>query len=76
MESTAGMKCFLQKYRERIMTMAYVIGDDCTMCGSCISVCPVEAIKEGDPKFVIDADTCTDCGACAGECPVEAIKEG
>lgn len=56
--------------------MAYVIGDDCTMCGSCMSVCPVEAIKEGDPKFEIDPNTCTDCGACAAECPMEAIKEG
>jgi ferredoxin len=56
--------------------MAYVITDACTMCGTCKDVCPVEAIKEGDPKYVIDADECIDCGACAGECPVEAIKEG
>jgi ferredoxin len=42
--------------------MAYVISDDCTMCGTCVDVCPVEAISEGDGKFVIDADTCTDCG--------------
>jgi ferredoxin len=54
--------------------MAYKITDECTMCGSCISVCPVEAIKEGDPQYEIDADVCTDCGACAEECPVEAIK--
>jgi len=56
--------------------MAYVITDACTMCGACKDVCPVEAIKEGDPKYIIDADECIDCGACAGECPVEAIKEG
>lgn len=54
--------------------MAYVISDQCTMCGSCVDACPVEAISEGDPKYVIDADTCTDCGACADECPVEAIS--
>jgi ferredoxin len=56
--------------------MAYVINDDCTMCGSCKPVCPVEAISEGDPKYIIDADICTDCGACAEECPVEAIHPG
>ena len=54
--------------------MAYVIDDKCTQCGSCKDACPVEAISEGDPKFVIDEDACIDCGACAGVCPVEAIS--
>ncbi len=53
--------------------MPHKISDDCTMCGTCQTVCPSESIKEGDPKYVIDPETCTDCGACAGECPVEAI---
>ena len=47
--------------------MAYVITD---------AECPVEAISEGDDKYVIDADTCVDCGTCAGVCPTEAIVEG
>jgi ferredoxin len=54
--------------------MAHVISDDCTQCGACVSACPVDAISEGDPKYVIDADACIDCGACVGECPVEAIS--
>ena len=54
--------------------MAHSISDACTMCGSCVDSCPVEAISEGDPKYVIDADACVDCGACIGECPVEAIS--
>jgi len=54
--------------------MAYVISDECTMCGSCESVCPADAISEGDPKYIIDPEACTDCGACADECPVEAIS--
>lgn len=36
------------------------------------SACPVEAISEGDGKYVIDADTCIECGACADACPVGA----
>ena len=58
------------------MVMAHVISDDCTMCGSCVDACPVEAIGEGDPKYVIDAELCTDCGACVDECPCDAISAG
>ena len=52
--------------------MAYKITDDCIACGACAADCPVEAISEGDGKFVIDADTCIDCGNCADSCPVSA----
>ncbi|MFO7656441.1 MAG: 4Fe-4S binding protein [Bacteroidales bacterium] len=52
--------------------MAYVIGDDCTACGTCIGECPADAISEGD-IYKIDPDKCTDCGACADVCPVECI---
>ncbi len=56
--------------------MAYVITEDCVACGTCIEECPNEAIKEGDPIFVIDADACADCGSCADVCPNAAIIEG
>ena len=55
--------------------MAYQITDDCINCGACVAECPVDAISEGDDKYVIDADTCIDCGACVGTCPVEAITQ-
>ncbi len=53
-------------------TMAYQISDDCISCGACQAECPVDAISEGDGKYVIDADKCIECGACAGTCPVGA----
>ena len=56
--------------------MAYIITEDCVMCGACKDCCPVEAINEGDPKYTIDADKCVDCGSCEGECPSNAIKAG
>lgn len=55
--------------------MARVISDECIMCGACASECPVDAIAEGDSKYVIDADKCIDCGACEDGCPVGAISE-
>ena len=36
--------------------MAYVITDECVSCGTCAGECPVEAISEGDGKYVIDAE--------------------
>ncbi len=53
--------------------MAHVITSDCVSCGACVDVCPVEAISEGEDKYVIDADTCIDCGTCVDECPSGAI---
>lgn len=56
--------------------MAYVISDECIVCGACIESCPVDAISEGDPKYSIDANACTDCAACVDTCPVGAIEAG
>ncbi len=55
--------------------MAYKIGDACVSCGTCVGECPVEAISEGEDKYVIDADVCISCGACADVCPTDAISE-
>ncbi len=55
--------------------MAFSINDDCISCGLCESECPVEAISEGDGKFVIDAEKCTECGNCADVCPVSAPNQ-
>ncbi|MFC8094591.1 indolepyruvate ferredoxin oxidoreductase subunit alpha [Streptomyces sp. NPDC057301] len=51
--------------------MAYTIGEPCVDVkdGSCVDVCPVDAIYEGRRKLYIHPGECIDCGACAEACP-------
>ena len=55
--------------------MTYVVAEPCIKCKytDCVSVCPVDAFREGVNCLVIDPDTCIDCDLCVPECPVEAI---
>ena len=55
--------------------MAYKISDKCIACGLCKENCPVEAISEGEPYYVIDPEKCISCGLCKSNCPMEAIAE-
>jgi len=58
--------------------MAYMITEECILCGVCEPECPNEAISEGDIIYVIDPDRCTGCvgffdeSQCAAVCPVDA----
>ena len=54
--------------------MAFVIGDDCVMCGTCAANCPADAISEGNGKYVINADISIESATCAANCPVGAMS--
>ena len=57
--------------------MTYIIAEPCidTKDASCVEVCPVDCISEGDDIYYIHPVECIDCGACEPACPVEAIFE-
>jgi NAD-dependent dihydropyrimidine dehydrogenase PreA subunit len=59
---------------ETIIRMYIVNQDTCTGCGTCIDVCPTEAIKIESDKAVITWE-CMDCGACPRVCPEGAIRK-
>ena len=58
--------------------MALKINDECTACGLCEPECPVQAIAEGDPIYVVDFNKCIECEGhfdepqCVAVCPVGA----
>jgi NAD-dependent dihydropyrimidine dehydrogenase PreA subunit len=40
---------------------------------SCVDVCPVDCIYEGEDQLYIHPDECIDCGACVPEWPLDAL---
>ena len=48
--------------------------DECTGCGECVEICPVDALTmEGDSPRV-DQGWCIGCGVCVSKCPAGAAR--
>jgi ferredoxin len=56
-------------------SMPFVIAEPCigVKDKSCVEVCPVNCIYEGEDQYYIHPDECIDCQACEAACPVQAI---
>ncbi len=54
--------------------MVKVNKEKCNGCGTCLNVCPQDAISLNKGKAVIDKDKCVECGACISVCSQNAIK--
>ena len=49
--------------------------DRCIVCGTCIEVCPNQALSQSpDDAILIDRLLCDGCGICASECPTNALE--
>jgi len=53
-----------------------IIHELCDICGTCVAVCPVDAITVSEFIVEIDNDICTSCLNCLKVCPAKAIIEG
>ena len=54
--------------------MTVVDTDKCDECGTCISVCPGNALLI-DNRLNVSAEKCTSCGMCVRVCPFGAINQ-
>lgn len=50
--------------------------DSCTLCLSCVSLCPSGALKENPdkPQLRFQEDACLQCGICTNICPESALS--
>lgn len=62
-------------YKRNRKTSKFFATKDCTSCGLCERICPLQTItlKEGNPVW---GKECTQCLGCIHRCPVHAIQYG
>ncbi len=61
MTTSTGMECSIS-----------IRSIKCDGCGSCIEICPENAISIHDPSFV-DQEKCSCCGKCVEVCDARAL---
>lgn len=54
---------------------ASILQEECVACGTCVLVCPREAITVPNGIYaVVDEDLCVGCGVCKKACPASIIE--
>lgn len=65
-------------YPNMVVTSNYIAqsdSDNCSGCGTCVTSCPIVAIKmKADDTPEIDKELCIGCGVCALNCETGAMK--
>ncbi|HUW65781.1 MAG TPA: aldo/keto reductase [Spirochaetia bacterium] len=46
-----------------------VADEGCTLCGTCVAVCPQKALRLGPRGPVVEEEICLHCGYCGAACP-------
>ncbi len=53
---------------------AQIIGEKCTGCGVCASMCRYDAVRNNGNGFSVDPFRCEGCKVCVEFCPEKAIR--
>jgi ferredoxin len=53
----------------------FIRGEKCDFCGTCVAVCPADAIELRECTVRVIPETCIRCGDCADICPLGAPEE-
>ena len=53
--------------------MIRVKDNRCDFCGTCVAVCPVDAIELYEAEIKISHETCIDCDICIWVCPIDVL---
>lgn len=53
--------------------MIIVHSEVCDLCGTCVGVCPFDAIELTETRLTIIHSRCTRCNFCVEICPFEAL---
>jgi pyruvate formate lyase activating enzyme len=48
--------------------------EKCTLCGTCVKVCPNNALKISEDYIICNNDLCKLCGSCISACPNNVIE--
>ncbi len=52
------------------LNIIFIDSERCDCCGTCVAVCPADAIELQTFTIRIDVDKCTTCGQCVDICPL------
>ncbi|MEE4310695.1 MAG: 4Fe-4S binding protein [candidate division KSB1 bacterium] len=56
--------------------MIRVLEDRCDFCGTCVSVCPHDALLLSESHLSVIKDRCTECLLCVHVCPLRVLEVG
>lgn len=54
--------------------MIHIQENKCDFCGTCVAVCPVDAIEMAEAELKIIHETCIDCDICVWICPINVLE--